>query len=138
MNDVMVSISGLPHFVGYFSLSLLFLIIFKFLYTIVTPHNEWRLVKNEQNIAAAIGLGGAILGYALTLASAASNSVSIVDFAIWGAIGLISQLVAFAIVRFGAMPKIVARIENNEISAGIILGIVSVSVGILNAACMTY
>jgi putative membrane protein len=36
------------------------------------------------------------------------------------------------------MPKISERIENNETSAGVMLGLVSVAVGILNAACMSY
>jgi putative membrane protein len=36
------------------------------------------------------------------------------------------------------MPKIAERINNNEVSAGIILGSMSVAVGMLNAACMTY
>ncbi|GAL04316.1 membrane protein [Photobacterium aphoticum] len=51
---------------------------------------------------------------------------------------LIAQLIAFAILRFGFMPKIVERIEAGEIPAGILMAAVSVSVGLLNAACMTY
>lgn len=131
-------ISAVFNFAIYFGLALLFLVIFKIVYTFVTPHDEWQLIKDDQNTAAAIGFGGAILGFSLALAGAASNSVSIVDFATWGVIALVAQLLAFAIVRFGFMPKIVQRIEDNEVSAGIILAIINVAIGLLNAACMSY
>jgi putative membrane protein len=36
------------------------------------------------------------------------------------------------------MPKIAERIEQNEVSAGIMLAALSIAVGLLNAACMTY
>lgn len=126
------------NFALYFGISIVFLIVFKFLYTLVTPHDEWRLIKENQNISAAIGFGGALIGFALALASAASNSVSLIDFAIWGAIALVAQCLAFAIVRFGFMPRIVERIEKNELSAGVMLGAMNIAIGLLNAACMTY
>lgn len=131
-------ITAIINFGIYFGLSIFFLIVFKFVYTIVTPHDEWQLIKEEKSTAVAIGFGGAILGFAIALASAASNSVSLVDFAVWGAIALIAQLFAFALMRFGFMPKIVERMEQNEISAGVILAAVNVAIGLLNAASMSY
>lgn len=132
------SLAGLGAFLLYFSLSLAFLLLFKFVYVRFTPHDEWKLVKEDKNVAAAIGLSGSILGYAIAISGAASNSVNLVDFALWGIVALIAQLIAFAILRFGFMPKIVERIEAGEIPAGILMAAVSVSVGLLNAACMTY
>ena len=138
MNVILDSLSGIVGFAVYFSLSIVMLLIFKWVYTLLTPHDEWKLVKDNQNIAAAIGFIGAILGFSLALASAVSNSTSLIDFAIWGAVALIAQSLAFLIVRLIFMPKIVERITNNEISAGIMLGGTSVAVGLLNAASMTY
>lgn len=138
MEAVAESLEGLIGFVSYFAGSMVLLVLFKFMYALVTPHDEWKLVKEDKNIAAAIGFVGAIIGFAIALAGAASNSVSIIDFGIWGIVALLAQTVAFAIVRFGFMPKIVQRINDNEISAGVILGGVSVAVGLLNAACMSY
>lgn len=134
-HDLLTAISN---FAIYFGISMVLLIAFKYAYTLVTPHDEWKLIKEDQNTAAAIGFGGAILGFALAVASAATNSVSILDFVTWGGIALIAQCLAFALVRFGFMPLIVQRIENNEISAGVMLGVMNVAIGILNAACMTY
>lgn len=138
MEQILVSLGGLSAFAIYFALSLVLLLAFKYIYTFITPHDEWKLVKEDKNSAAAIGLVGALIGFSLALGSAASNSVSIIDFIIWGVVALIAQTIAFAIVRFLLMPKIIERINANEIAAGIILGGVSVAVGLLNAACMTY
>ena len=138
MDTILNSISGLDNFAIYFGLSIVLLFVFKIVYAFVTPHDEWKLVKEEQNIAAATGFGGAIIGFSIALAGAATNSESLVDFAIWGLIALVAQTLAFAILRFTFMPKIAERIVNKEVSAGIMLASMSVGVGLLNAACMTY
>lgn len=131
-------LTGIIHFAIYFGISVVFLVIFKSVYGLATPHSEWKLIKEDKNTAAAIGFGGAIIGFATALAGAVSNSGDYVDFAIWGLIALVAQVIAFSIVRFVFMPKITQRIENNEVSAGIVLGATNVAVGLINAACMTY
>ena len=138
MEAIQASLLGLVDFASYFAVSILLLLAFKFVYAMITPHDEWKLVKEEQNTAAAIGFMGAVIGFALALASAASNSESLLDFVVWGIVALLAQSIAFAIVRFIFMPKIVQRINDNEVSAGIVLGGISIAVGLLNAACMTY
>ncbi len=138
MDTIMQSLAGLDNFALYFGLSIVFLFIFKLVYALVTPHDEWKLVKEEKNVASAIGFGGAIIGFAIALGSAASNSVAVVDFAIWAVVAVVAQSLAFAILRFSFMPKIAERINNNEVSAGVMLASMSIAVGLLNAACMTY
>ncbi|MBQ0783645.1 MAG: DUF350 domain-containing protein [Amphritea sp.] len=138
MEAIQTSLTGLTNFALYFSIALVLLLAFTFIYSLVTPHNEWKLVKDDKNAAAATGFIGAVIGFAIALASAISNSVSLIDFAIWGLVALIAQIIAFAIVRFVFMPRIVQRINDNELSAGIVLGGTSIAVGLLNAACMTY
>ena len=138
MDTIMQSLAGLDNFALYFGLSIVFLFIFKLVYALVTPHDEWKLVKEEKNVAAAIGFGGAIIGFAIALGSAASNSVAIIDFAIWALVAVIAQSLAFALLRFSFKPKIAERINNNEVSAGVMLASMSIAVGLLNAACMTY
>jgi putative membrane protein len=138
MSQLIASLSGLGSFALYFGLSIVFLMLFKFVYLRITPYDEWALVKEEKNVAAAITMSGAFIGYSLAIASAATNSVGLLDFALWGVVALIAQVLAFAIVRFGFMPKLVERIINNEIPAAIVMGSMSIAIGILNAACMTY
>ena len=67
-----------------------------------------------------------------------ANSASLVDFVVWGVVAIVAQVIAFLLLRFTFMPKIAERIINNEISAGTILAAISIAVGLLNAACMTY
>lgn len=129
---------GLLNFAIYFSVAILLLIVFKFVYTLITPHDEWELIKKEQNLAASIGLGGSIIGFAIALFGVISQSVSLYDFLAWSLVALLAQCLAFAVVRFLFMPRIVQRIRENEVSAGVILGSVNIAVGLLNAASMTY
>ncbi len=138
MDLVIDSIAGLGNFAIYFLISIALLFVFKIAYTFVTPHDEWKLVKEDKNTAAAIGFGGAVVGFAIALGGAVTNSQNLVDFAVWGVVAIIAQCFAFALLRFTFMPKIVERIDNNEDSAGIMLAAVSIAIGLLNAACMTY
>ncbi|MCV6003679.1 DUF350 domain-containing protein, partial [Escherichia coli] len=74
----------------------------------------------------------------IAISGAAKNSVNIVDFMVWGVVAMLAQIIAFAIVRFILLPRVTERIEKDELPAGIVLAAVSISVGMLNAACMTY
>lgn len=138
MGNIMDSLSGLGNFAIYFAISIVLLFAFKILYAFVTPHDEWKLVKEDQNTAAAIGFAGAIIGFSIALSGAATNSEFILDFVIWAIVALIAQLLAFALLRFTFMPAIAQRIANNEVSAGIMLAGVSIAVGMINSACMSY
>ncbi|MDT8405958.1 MAG: DUF350 domain-containing protein [Methylococcales bacterium] len=138
MDHIIESLLGLAPFAQYFFSSLALLLIFKWVYILVTPHDEWKLVKEDNNVAAAAALVGSFIGFSLALASAAQNSVSLIDFWLWATVALLAQIIAFLIIRFVFIPKISQRIENNELSSGLILGGFSIAVGILNGACMTY
>ncbi|MDP5029523.1 MAG: DUF350 domain-containing protein [Paraglaciecola sp.] len=138
MDTILHSIAGLGNFALYFAISIALLFVFKIIYAFVTPHDEWKLVKEDKNVAAAVGFGGAMIGFSIALAGAATNSLSLIDFIIWGIVAILAQSVAFALLRFTFMPKIAERINQNEVSAGTMLAAMSISVGLLNAACMTY
>jgi len=69
------SLMGLGGFVAYFGISVILLVAFKQVYTWATPYDEFALIK-EKNTAAAIGVSGAIIGFCIAVAGAASNSVS--------------------------------------------------------------
>lgn len=127
---------GLTNFALYFGIALVALLLFKVLYTLFTPYDDWALVK-EQNMAAASALSGATIGFAIALSSAISNSISLIDFAVWAVVALFSQILAYLVVRL-FMPKITQRIKDGETPAGVVLGAVSIAIGILNAASMTY
>jgi putative membrane protein len=138
MDAILNSIAGLQNFALYFVISIALFFVFKIVYAFVTPHDEWKLVKDDKNTAAAIGFGGAMIGFSIALSGAVTNSEFLLDYLIWGVVAILAQLIAFALLRFTFMPKIAERINNNEVSAGVMLGSMSIAVGMLNAACMSY
>lgn len=133
---ILSSFESFPSFVAYFMVGLALFALFTFIYTRVTPYKEFRLIR-EGNKAAALCLTGAMLGFILPLASVIEESVSLADMAIWGGIALAVQLFAFIVIRF-IIPGIAQDIAEGKVAQGLFLGSLSLSLGILNAACVTY
>jgi putative membrane protein len=112
-----------------------FLGIFLTIYLWVTPHKEIALIR-AGNGAAALGLMGAVLGFSIALSRAIEVSTYLAEAAIWAAIALVAQIVAQFVAQL-AFPKLYARIENNEWAPAIVKAGLAISVGLINAACMT-
>jgi putative membrane protein len=130
-----LSFVGLPAFLSYFAVAMLLLLLFGFIYTRLTAHDEFELIRHGKS-AAAIALGGSLLAFALPLCSAIIHSVSLVDFVIWGVIAMVIQIGTFFAVRI-FLANLSQRITDNEVSAGLFVALASLSVGAINAACMT-
>lgn len=136
LQTTVTSLSGLGSFLAYFITSGVLLVIFGFIYVRITPYKEITLIR-QGNTAAAIAFGGAVLGYAIPLASVVSQSVSFVDMVVWACVALVVQLCAYVVVRL-TLPHIKDDIPANKLAQGIFLGVISLAAGILDAACMTY
>ena len=136
LDTALTSLTGLPAFAAYFALAMVLLLLFIRLYTWVTPHDEFALIR-ANNAAAAIAFAGAIIGFAWPLASAITHSMSLLDCAIWGAVALAVQVLTF-VVSSAALKQLPQRISQGELAAGIFSAACSVTVGMLNAACMSY
>jgi len=132
MNDLI----GIALFGLYFVSGLILLLAFMAVYSWVTPHEEAKLIR-ENNLAAALVYAGAVIGFALAVASAMGNSISFVDFIIFGVVAGIAQILTFLIFRM-RFPRISERIEQGELGAPATLAAISVAVGLLNAAALTY
>ncbi len=130
-------LSGAGHFVVAFGIACILLAIFKRLYQISTPYDERQLVA-EGNVAAAVALGGAIVGFALPLASALTQTANPVEFAAWGILAGVIQIVAALVVRRFVVTDMRVRIEGGNVASGVYLAATSVAVGLINAASMTY
>lgn len=113
-----------------------FTVAFKLIYQLITPHKESQLIR-EGNSAAAIVLGGALLGYVIPLASALANTHSLLEFVAWAALAGVIQITTFTVIRLTVMKDLSARIERGEIAPALYLLSISLAVGVLNAACMT-
>ena len=130
-----LSFVGLPSFLSYFAIAMLLLLLFGFIYTRLTAHDEFELIRHGKS-AAAVALGGSLVAFAMPLCSAIIHSVSLVDFVIWGVIAMVIQVGTFFAVRI-FLTNLSQRISNNELSAGLFVALASLSVGAINAACMT-
>lgn len=120
---------------AYFAIAILAVVLFVAIYVRVTPHHEFRLIR-QGNTAAAISLGGAILGYTVPLAKAVSQSAGIFDMLIWAGVALVAQLLAYGITRL-TLPHLSSDVSEGKTSSGIFLAAIAVAVGLLNAAAMT-
>jgi putative membrane protein len=136
MNEFIASISGLDDFLGYFAMALALVAVFLRVYTWVTPYREIALIR-EGNVAAALSLSGALLGFVIPLSSAIAHSVAWWDMLFWGAVALVVQLLWYFAVRL-IVPKLAQDIPAGKVAQGLFLGAGSLAVGILNAASLTY
>lgn len=109
--------------------------LFAFVYTRLTPHAEFALIR-EGNTAASVALSGAMIGFAIPVASVISHSISLLDFLVWALIASLVQLLVFGCVSL-VLKGLSSRIEKGEMAAAILVATISVSIGLLNAACMT-
>jgi putative membrane protein len=63
-------------------------------------------------------------------------SISLLDFVVWAVIAAVVQLLAFLMTSL-VLKGVSERIRQGELAAGIYVAAVAISVGLLNAACMT-
>ena len=133
---VLQSLAGLPAFLVYFCTAIIAVLAYLFVYTRITPHNEFQLIR-DNDPAAAIALGLSLLGFTLPLVSAIAHSANVWDCMIWSLIALIVQIIVFFIVRI-PVPNLSERIAAGELAPAIWLGLASLAFGAINAACMIY
>lgn len=136
MFDWFAFTNGAAAFVLAFAAAGVFTVAFKLIYQWVTPYHERDLIR-AGNTAAAISLGGALIGYVLPLASALSHTVSLLEFAAWALLAGVIQILVFITMSRLAFRNVTSRIEAGENAAAIYLASISICVGLLNAACMT-
>lgn len=127
---------GASAFLIAFTAAGLFTLAFKVIYQWVTPYHERTLIR-EGNLAAAVTLGGALIGYVLPLASALSHTLSLYEFAAWALLAGVVQIAVFVVVSRVVMKDLKARIEAGEMAAALYLASISICAGLINAACMT-
>jgi putative membrane protein len=129
-----VILSTLPAFAAYLALSAAVLAAFVAVYLRFTPYREVALVR-EGNAAAAVSLAGAMLGYALPVASAVRNSRDLAEAAVWSVVACLVQLAAYLVAR-RLLPRLGQQIAAGEVAPAVVVAALAVSMGLLNAACM--
>jgi len=127
-------INALPAFASFFATAIGLLVGFLALYVLVTPYNELALIRSG-NIAAAVCVGGALLGFAIPIAVSVAVSHNIYAMIGWGVVAGVAQLLAYVAARL-ALPRINQNIQEGKLASGIFLASLSLGIGILNAGCI--
>jgi len=136
MDFVKFSLAGFDEFLIYAGLAIAFIYLYMIVYLWLTPYNELKLIK-DGNVAAAISLSGSVLGFTFPLAASIFQAVHPWDMMLWAFIAGMVQLFVYVAVRYSLL-NVSRRIPDDQGATGIVLGAISMSAGILNAACMTY
>lgn len=117
--EVQAFATGFPITLLHAGVTLLMLIVGTALYALMTPHKEITLIR-EGNSAAALSLGGVMVGLAIPLAVSLSAATSVVEIVIWGAATTAVQLLVFRCTDM-VLKGLPERIQDGEISAAALL-----------------
>jgi putative membrane protein len=127
--------ADLLSFLTYFASGAIAIGIYTVIYTAITHHKEFELIK-AQNHAAAVALAGSLLGFVIALARLIEQAVALGEFALWAIVAIVVQLLAYGFVRL-TFPKLSEHIANGELPAATWLAGASIAAGLLNAACLS-
>jgi putative membrane protein len=111
--------TGFPITLLHVAVTLLILFLGAAAYVLLTPHKEISLIR-EGNAAAALSLGGVLVGLAIPLAVAMSASTSTLEIAVWGVSTVVVQLLVFRLMDF-ILHGLPQRIQDREVSAAALL-----------------
>ena len=134
MISALIPLDNLISFASHFAVASVMLLIFAGLWLWATPFDDIGLIR-QGNAASAISFAGALIGFAIPVAGVVRASSTLWEVPAWCAIALVAQLAGLWVVT-RVMHGLVKPIERGEVSAGIFVAGVAVTIGILNAACM--
>jgi putative membrane protein len=113
----------------------LLLFVFFLVYCRATPFDELTLIR-QGNLAAALTLGGALIGFSMTVASGLIHTDALLSFIGWSAAAAAIQLLTYVLVtRLLHMSK--QQIESNNVAFGVLLASISISVGAVSAGALS-
>ncbi|MEG0867345.1 MAG: DUF350 domain-containing protein [Hafnia sp.] len=133
--NMAISLSSLVTFAVYIAVAATLMALHIKVYTIITPHNEFALIRSG-NPSASIALAGAIIGFAIPMANVISHSISLIDFIVWAVVASCVQLIVFFIAS-KVVKGLSDKIIDNDHGAAIFVASLAIAIGLLNAACMT-
>ena len=126
---------AVANYVIHLVLAIILIIVFFIVYTKITPFDEVLLIRQGNN-AATLSLGGALIGFSLTVASCIIHTSDYREFLAWAAGALVVQLLAYALsTKLLHMSK--DHIESGNTAFGGLIGAISLSLGAINAACIS-
>jgi len=112
----------------------LLLFVFFLVYSWATPFDEITLIRRG-NVAASLTLGGALLGFSMTVASGLVHTDALGSFLGWSAVAALIQLLTYVFVsRVLHMSR--QQIEGNNVAFGVLMASISISIGAVSAGAL--
>jgi putative membrane protein len=126
---------AIANYVIHMILASVLLIAFFRIYTFLTPIDEVLLIRQGNN-AAMLSLGGALIGFSVTIASALLHTANYQEFLAWSAGAMVVQVLAYLVTaRLLHISK--EHIESGNTAFGGLMGAISLSIGAINAGCIS-
>jgi putative membrane protein len=122
----------------YFGLAIIIVIIGLVIFEFMTKkYKDWDEVLNGNN-AVALSISGKIIGICIILAFSIYHSSELVDTLIWGAFGVVLQMIAYLIFELLTRKfSVEEQLLKGNISVGIISFAVSVGLAFVIGASIT-
>ena len=130
--EIQAFATGFPVFLAHAGVTVVILFAAAALYVLLTPHKEITLIR-EGNTAAAVSLGGVLLGLAIPLSASLRASTNVIEIGLWGAVTVVVQLLVFRLVDMilRGLPR---RIQEGEMSAAALLVGAKIATALIIAA----
>ncbi|OLO26540.1 DUF350 domain-containing protein [Alkalihalophilus pseudofirmus] len=137
--DLTYYLQTFDHFLVYLTASLVLFLIGTYIFKLLTPYSERALIKSG-NVAVSLKLLGKMAGLVVVLQSAIRSSINLVDLTIWAVIAIIIQIVLHFIIEyvFTRNTSLAKEVEKGNVAVGLFLGGVSILVGMIVAAAISY
>lgn len=132
--EIQAFAAGFPITLLHAGLTVLILVLGAALYVMLTPHKEIALIR-QGNTAAALSLGGVMVGLAIPLAVSLSASTSLIEIGIWGASTVVVQLLVFRGVDL-ILHGLPQRIQDGEIASATLLVGAKLATAVILAAAV--
>ena len=122
----------------YFIIAIAIVLIGLILFELMTrKYKDWDEILNG-NHAVSLSIGGKIVGICIVLAFSIYHSASVVDTLIWGAYGVLLQLIAYVLFElFTRNFSVEEQLQKGNISVGIISMCVSIGLAFVIGASIT-
>jgi putative membrane protein len=128
-------VNAILNYLVHLALAALLLVVFFKAYTWMTPYDEVKLIR-QGNHAAALSLGGAMLGFSMTIASSILHTNNWQQFLAWALGAMVVQALGYAVTT-RCLKMAQDQIEADNSAFGGLLGTISLSIGGINAACIS-
>jgi len=132
--EVQAFATGFPITLLHAGVTLVMLAAGAFVYAMLTPYKEVKLIR-EGNAAAALSYGGVIVGLAVPLAVSLSASPSVLEVVVWGLATTTVQLLVFRLTDF-LLAGLPGRIQEGEVAAAALLTAARVATALILAAAV--